>query len=46
MERHYELLDEYSFAYQDKEIEHSLMMKQYPMIIGEVLTDGKQTMQE
>ena len=40
--KHQELLDEFSFKYEEGEIENTLFQKMWPMTIGEVITDGNQ----
>lgn len=40
--KHWELLDEFSFEYQQQDIELTLMQKMWPMQIGNVITDGNQ----
>lgn len=40
VERHYELLDEFSFMYQIDDITECWYLKQYPMTIGEAISDG------
>jgi dynein heavy chain len=44
VERHYELMDDYSYMYADEDIQNCLLMKQNPMIIGEVIQDGNANM--
>ena len=45
VERHYELMDEYSYQYPDKAIEDCMGQKQYPMIISEEISDGQSRIQ-
>ena len=40
VERHYELLDEFSNTYDINDIQNCWTLKQYPMIIGEAISDG------
>ena len=40
VERHYELLDEFSYMYNIDDIQNCWTLKQYPMIIGEAIADG------
>ena len=40
VERHYELLDEFSYTYNIDDIQNCWTLKQYPMIIGEAIADG------
>jgi hypothetical protein len=43
--KHWELLDEFSFEYQHQDIELTLMQKMWPMQIGNVITDGNSDIQ-
>ncbi len=38
--RHWELLDEFSYHYKEDDIERTLMQKIWPMQIGNVISDG------
>jgi len=40
VEKHYELLDEFSYMYNIEDIQNCWTLKQYPMIIGEAIADG------
>jgi len=40
VERHYELLDEFSFIYNVDDIQNCWTLKQYPMIIADAIQDG------
>ena len=40
VERHYELLDDFSHFYNVDDIQNCWTLKQYPMIIGEAIADG------
>jgi hypothetical protein len=43
--KHQELLDEFSWVYEEGDIENTLYQKTWPMTIGEVITDGNQDIQ-
>jgi hypothetical protein len=40
--KHYELLETYSFMYKTDDIENTFFQKMWPMTIGQVINDGKQ----
>jgi len=44
--KHYELLEEFSYMYNDKDIEQFWYMKIYPLRIAASLTDGKNMITE
>ena len=41
VERHYELLDEFSYMYNVDDIQNCWTLKQYPMIIADAIQDGR-----
>ena len=46
VEQHYCLMDEYSFMYQEQDIEFALGMKCWPSQIQETINDGKEGITE
>lgn len=43
VERHYEMLDEFSWHFNENDIRNCMMLKSWPMVIGEIITDGNHT---
>lgn len=46
IEQHYELMDEYSFQYDEEKYQNCLLLKQFPMIISEIISDGQANIQQ